>query len=299
MTTDTDPGQTIGHPHNILPLDDDEAKHLKQVPKDVARLLLLGNTGAILSAICISETPSLKDINASSPVFIKALLASKCANLLRFTTTGLSTGYYAGAAILLRAAFESLAYSFLFHDDENEVKLWLKLELHPSMDAADRDWERHAQIKRSKDSFTRHAPDMKEEKDLIRFLWDRTSTDIHNSVAGLAQGFGLDFGSFLPDEFWTMLEKSGDDWGFALNMLAWKSVDRRTWSSTKKTAPVNKEKVRLEFMGRYDANELRLLSAIGLFLSHRLGDFVFDIFEARSPSLRADFNAWHKEVKKK
>lgn len=298
MTTDKDTEQAAAQQENVLPLDDDEAKHLKQVPKDVARLLVLANTGAILSAICVSNTPSLREINTSSPIFIKALLASKCANLLRLGTTGLSTGYYAGAAILLRAAFESLAYSFLFHDDENEIKLWLKLELHPSLDAGERDWERHAQIKRSKDSFIKHAPDIKEEKELIRFLWDRTSTDIHNSVAGLAQGFGLDHGSFLPDEFWTMLEKAGDDWGFALNMLSWKAVDRRTWSSTK--APqLDKEKVKLEFMGRYDANELRLLSAIALFLSHRLSDFAFDVFEVSKPSLKSEFNAWHKEVKKK
>lgn len=297
--TSKDEEQLVGHQYRMLPLDEDEAKHLKQVPKDVARLLLLANTGAILSAICISDTPGLKEINTSSPIFIKALLTSKCANLLRLSTTSLSTGYYAGAAILLRAAFESLAYSFLFHDDENEIKLWLKLELHPNLDAGERDWERHAQIKRSKDSFIQHAPDIKEEKDLIHFLWDRTSTDIHNSVIGLAQGFGLDSSSFLPDEFWTMLEKAGDDWGFALNMLAWKAVDRKTWSSTKDRQQLNKEKVRLEFMGRYDANELGLLSAIALFLSHRLTDFVFEIFEVRNSALKSDFNSWHKEIRKK
>lgn len=299
MTINKDEEQSGDHQYNMLPLDDDEAKHLKQVPRDVARLLVLANTGAILSAICVSDAPDLKEINTSSPIFIKALLTSKCANLLRLGATGLSTGYYAGAAILLRAAFESLAYAFLFHDDENEIKLWLKLELHPTLDAAERDWERHAQIKRSKDSFIQHAPDIKEEKDLIRFLWDRTSTDIHNSVAGLAQGFGLEHSSLLPDEFWTMLEKAGDDWSFALNMLAWKAVDGRTLSSSKARKQVDKEKVKLEFMGRYDANELRLLSAIALFLSHRLADFAFEVFKVSNSNLKSDFNAWHKEARKK
>lgn len=289
-----------GPQDNVLSLDEDEAKHLNKVPKDAARLLVLANTGAILSALCISNAPSLKEINASSPVFIKALLASKCANLLRLSTTSLSIGYYPGSAILLRSAFESLAYSFLFHDNENEIKLWLKLELHPSMDSAERDWERHAQIKRAKDSFIKSAPDMKEEKELIRFLWDRTSTDIHNSVAGLAHGLGLDGGSFLPDEFWPMLEKAGDDWSFALNMFAWNTVDRNKWSTTKaENKQIEKEKIKLEFMGRFDEKQLSLLSAISLFLSHRLADYVFDVFKTVNPSLKTDFNSWHKEARKK
>lgn len=281
-----------------MPLDEDEARHLKKVPKQIARLLILANSGAILSAICISRAPVLQGINTNSPFFIISLLASKCANLLRLSTTSLSTGYYTGAAILLRSAFESLAYSFLFHDDENEIKLWLKLELHPKLNPGERDWERHAQIKRAKDSFTRHAPHVKEEKEVIRFLWDRTSTDIHSSVAGLAQGFGLDSGSFLPDEFWAALEKSGNDWEFALNMLAWKSVNQRAWSSSKNLQETGREKVKMEFMGRYDDNELRLLSAIALFLSHRLADFVFEIFKDTGPALKSDFSSWHREVRK-
>lgn len=52
-------------------------------------------------------------------------------------------------------------------------------------------------------------------------------------------------------------------------------------------------------MGRYDANELELLSEINLFLSHRLTDFVFEIFEVRNSALKSDFNSWHKEVRKK
>lgn len=289
-----------GPQDNVLSLDDDEAKHLRKVPKEVARLLVLANTGAILSVICIADSPILKEIDASSPVFIKALLASKCANLLRLSTTSLSMGYYPGSSILLRSAFESLAYSFLFHDDENEIKLWLKLELHPSMDSAERDWERHAQIKRAKDSFIKNAPDMKGEKDIIKYLWDRTSTDIHNSAEGLAQGLGLDGGSFLPDEFWPMLEKASEDWSFALNMFAWNSVGKNKWSATKGgIRQLEKKKIKLEFMGRYDEKQLSLLSAISLFLSHRLADYVFDVFKTVNPSLKADFNNWHKEARKK
>lgn len=163
----------------------------------------------------------------------------KCANLVRLVTTSLFIGYYTGAAILLRAAFESLAYVHLFDDDPDEIKLWLKVELHPSLDPGQREELRRSQRDRAKDSFVRRAPSEKRERDLIKFLWDRCSHDIHSPVVGLAQWFGLDFRDFLPDKFWVALEKAGDDWGFALDLLSWRAVD--------------KQEVWLGLMGRHDA----------------------------------------------
>ena len=51
-------------------------------------------------------------------------------------------------------------------------------------------------------------------------------------------------------------------------------------------------------MGRYDEDQARLLSQIALFLAQRLADLAFGIFEVTNPDLKADFNKWHKEVKK-
>lgn len=293
-----DKEETRYEEYETLHLDDDETGHLKQVSPEIAKWCALANGGAMVTASCITWTPTLEKAEISSPDFIKALLTLKCANLLRLSTTALLIGYYTGAAVLLRAAFESLVYVHLFDDDSDEIALWLKLELHPNLDPRERDESRRRQFHRARSSFIRRAPNEKRERELIHFLWDKTSRDIHSSVVGLAQAFGLDFRDFLPDEFWVALEKAGDDWGFALDLLSWKAIDGKAWLPSKYGQAPPKEEVKLTLMGRYDEDDASLLSEMALFLAHRLTDFAFSIFEVTNHELKADFDRWHKEVKK-
>lgn len=289
------PGE--GEP-NVMTLDEDEANHVKQVSDEIVRDLALADTGAMLSARCVTWTPTLKDVETNSPIFIKALLALKCANLFRLSTTSLSVGYYAGAAILLRSAFEALVYMHLFDDDPDEIRLWLKVELHPGLDARGRDEDRRAQWNRAKDAFIKHGPDQTRERDLVRFLWDKTS---HSSAVGLAQVFDIDFRRLLPDEFWVALENAGDDLGFALDLLAWRAVDGKELDSTeyatKYQEALGKEEVRFELVGRYDPDKLGLLSTMALYLVQRLTYFAFNIFEVAAPELKDDFDNWVQQVK--
>lgn len=283
---------------NLMALDEDEAYHVKQVSKDTVRDLALADAGAMLTARCVTYTPTVKEVETNSPIFIKALLTLKCANLFRLSTTSLSIGYYAGAAILLRSAFEALVYMHLFDDDPDEIRLWLKVELHPSMDAKQRAEDKRAQWDRAKDAFIKRGPDQTRERDLVKFLWDKTS---HSSAVGLAQVFDLDFRRLLPDEFWAALESAGDDLGFALDLLAWRAVDGKTLDSekygTKYQEALGKEKVRFELVGRYDQDKLGLLSTMTLYLAQRLTYFAFGIFEVSDPEIRTDFDKWVQQVK--
>lgn len=279
-----------------MALDDDEANHFKQVSKKIAHDLALADKGAMLTARCVSFTPTLRGVETNSPAFIKALLALKCANLFRLSTTSLSIGYYAGAAILLRSAFEALVYMQLFDDDPDEIKLWLKVELHPSLGAEERDKDRRAQWDRAKDAFIRHGLDQEKERDLIRFLWDKTS---HSSAVGLAQVFDLDFRRLLPDDFWAALESAGDDLGFALDLLAWRAVDGKTFDSTRYQEALGREEVRLELVGRHDEDKLGLLATMALYLAQRLAYFSFNAFEAVDKELKSDFDNWVSLVKKR
>ncbi len=291
-------GKVRASDQNVLVLDDDEAHHVRQVAKGVVRDLMLADTGATLSARCVTWTPTLKGIETNSPTFIKALLALKCANLFRLSTTSLSIGYYAGAAILLRSAFEALVYMHLFDDDPDEIRLWLKVELHPNLDPKVRAEDKRAQWDRAKDAFIKRGPDQTRERDLVKFLWDKTS---HSSAVGLAQVFDLDFRRLLPDEFWVALESAGDDLGFALDLLAWRAVDGKALDATthasKYQEALGQEEVRFELVGRYDQDKVGLLSTMTLYLAQRLAYFAFNTFEVADAALRSDFDKWVSQVK--
>lgn len=282
--------------HEILHLDDDEQEHLSQISPEVEKWCVLAKEGGMLAARCVSWTPTLEKVEISSPDFIKALLTLKCANLLRLSTTAILTGYYAGVAVLLRAAYESLVYLHLFADDPGEIGLWLRPDLHPDLDPMERYKLRRDQFHRARNSFLRHAPDERHERELMRLLWDKSSRHIHISVVGLAQSFGLDFRDLLPDEFWAELEKAGDDWGFALDSISFRATDGKTRPPGKRGKTYPKEEVKLLLMGLYDEDEATLLSSSSLFLARRLTDLAFSIFEVTDHDLKADFDRWLEEV---
>ena len=283
--------------HEMLHLDDDEQEHLNQVSREVERFCVLAKEGGLLAASCVGWTPTLEKAEISSPEFITALLAMKCSNLLRLSTTAVLTGYYAGVAVLLRAAYESLVYLHLFADRPDEIGLWLRPDLHPNLNPMERYRLRREQFNRGRDSFHRDAPDEQRERELVRLLWDKSSRHLHSSVVGLAQAFGLDYRDLLPDDLWAELESSGDDWEYTLDLLSFRASDARKSAAGKRGLNYPKEEVRLVLTGRYDEEEALLLSKSALFLTHRLAHLTFSLFKAADPELVAAFDRWCSEVK--
>lgn len=245
-------------------------------------------------ATCVSWTPTLDKAETNSPQFVRALLALRCANLPRLSSSAILTGHYGGAAVLLRASFESLVYLYLFHDDANEIGLWLRTELHPGLDPMDRDRQRREHLNRAKDSLARRALGERRERELMRLLWHKTSRHIHSSVVVLAQTFGLDFKDLLPDGFWVALEGAGDDWGLALDLVSLRSADGKAWAKAGH-AGYPKQEVRLMLTGRYDDAEAGLLSDLAVFLGRRLADLAFDAFDAAG-DLREESRRWRAEA---
>ena len=278
--------------HEILHLDDDEQEHLNQVSPEVERFCVLAKEGGLLAASCVGWTPRLEKAEISSPEFITALLAMKCANLLRLSTTAILTGYYAGVAVLLRAAYESLVYLHLFAEHPDEIGMWLKPDLHPNLDPMERYRLRREQFNRGRDSFHRRAPDERRERELVRLLWDKSSRHLHSSVIGLAQAFGLDYRDLLPDELVAQLDRTGDDWGFALDVVSVRTPGAKKPARGKGEPTYAKEEVRLVLTGRYDEEEALLLSRSALFLAHRLADYTFNLFKAADPELETQFHRW-------
>jgi len=281
-----------------IPLVEDEVNHLRRVPEEMRHKLRLAYDGAVLGASRVYLSQAGLSVDTNSAQFMQTLLVFKCANLLRQATRGLLIGYYTGCSILLRVAFESLAYMYLFNHDPDEVKIWLRIELHPGLDYDKRARDRREQFSKAKDAFARRALNDANGRDIIQLLWDEPSQDVHTSAQGMAKRFGLDFLDFLPDEFWLGLEKAEDDWEKALGYLAWKNVDKKSWDIDKYRLNLEREEVEAELMGRFDEEALHSLSMIALLLSHSLINFTSDSFEAENFELNSDFDKWHEESKK-
>ena len=280
----------------VLQLDDDEQQHLDQVSPDVENWCVLAKQGGVLAATCVSWSPTLEKVDISSPAFIDALLALKCANLLRLSTTAVLTGYYAGVAVLLRAAYESLVYLHLFSQQPDEITLWVRPDLHPNLNSIERYRLRREQFNRGRDSFHRAAADEQHEREMVRLLWDKSSRHLHSSVVGLAQAFGLDFKELLPDDMWTELEDAGNDWGLALDVLSFRATEAKKGSRKKRGRTYPREEVRLMLAGRYDEDEARVLSRSALLLARRLVDLVLTHFEVADPGLQPDIDRWRADA---
>jgi len=287
--------------YSTLHLDEDEATHLKQIEPEIARMISLANDGALLSLAGITDGCKRKVPEIGSPTSIEALLLVKAANLVRLATMSLSLGYYTGCSTLLRAAFESVAYLFLFIEDPDEIKLWLKLELHPTLDPDEKNKDKREQLKRAKDTFTCRARNEKSERDFLRMFWEEMSQEIHVSAEALAKLWGLEPWELLPHkEFESALEIAGDDVGYALDLLSWRAIDASVFTRSVPQEAEQEETVEIT-PGHYRKSDAFLLASVALLLSHRMADVVFlwqDILELGDADLKADFEKWHREVKR-
>lgn len=285
----------------FLPLDEDEVNHWKQIKPEVERMIRLANDGASLSLYGIANGCRLKVPEIGSPISIEVLLVVKAANLIRLASTALSLGYYPGCSILLRATFESLAYLFLFMEDPDEIKLWLKLELHPTLDPESKSAEGREQLKRAKFAFTQRVSDVKSERDFIKMFVKESSQEVHVSAEALAKIWELEPWELLPhEEFESALEIAGEDVGYALDLLSWRAISDKVFKKSLFQDTVQMETIEIK-PGSYRENDAFFLASMALLLSHRMADVVFlwqDILEIGDADLKAEFNKWHVEVKK-
>lgn len=288
---------------NFLQLDEDEINHRAQIEPEVSRMLELANYGAELSLAGIADGCKLKTPIVGSPISIEVLLIMKAANLIRLATIALLLGYYTGCSVLLRAGLESVSYLFLFIDDPDEIKLWLKLQLHPTLDPdlkKQMKEDEREQLKRAKIAFSNRTSDAKNERELMKMFWTESSQEVHVSAEALSKTWGLDPWELLPqDEFAAALELAGDDLGYALDLLALRAVSDQILKISASQSPGQIATEEIE-AASYLENDAFILSSMSLLLSHRIADIVFlsqDVLEVGNANLKKDFKKWHNEVK--
>lgn len=124
----------MGNLHS-LPLDEDEIEHLTKIEPEVSRMIKLAKRGAKLSLDGITDGCKCKTPIVGSSASIGVLFVVTAANLIKLATIALSLGYYHGCFVLLRAAFEKVAYLFFFIENPDEIELWRRFQLHPTLDS--------------------------------------------------------------------------------------------------------------------------------------------------------------------
>lgn len=287
-----------------LHLDEDEIEHRTKIEPEVYRTLQLANRGAVLSLAGIADGCNCKTPIVGSSTYIEVLLVMKAANLIRLAIIALSLGYYPGCSVLLRAAFETVAYLFLFIAEPDEIKVWLRFQLHPTLDTELKKQikaDEREQLKRAKIEFSNRTSDAKSERELMKMFWTESSQEVHVSADALSKIWGLEPWELLPqEELAAALELAGDDFGYALDLLALRAVSDQI---LKKGAAQRPGQIATEEIvaASYLENDAFILSSMSLLLSHRIADIVFlsqDVLEVGNANLKKDFKKWHGDVKK-
>lgn len=288
---------------NLLQLDEDEIEHRTKIEPEVSLMLQLAKRGAVLSLAGIADGCKWKTPIVGSSTFIEVLLVMKAANLIRLAIIALSLGYYPGCSVLLRAAFETVAYLFLFIEDPDEIKGWLRFQLHPTLDPELKKQmkaDEREQLKRAKIEFSNRTSDAKSERELMKMFWTESSQEVHVSADALSKIWGLEPWELLPqEELAAALELARDDFGYALDLLALRAVSDQILKRSASQSPGQIVTEEIE-AASYLEHDAFILSSMSLLLSHRIADIVFlsqDVLEVGNANLKKDFKKWHKKVK--
>ena len=111
---------------NMLSLNDDEVEHYRQIGGEVEQHLALAEAASIITLnglMSLEEYPRINEVKA-----LVTLLMAKAAKNVRLAVIDLKLGYYTGTSAILRSAFESLTFAFLFNSEPSQVAIWLRNE---------------------------------------------------------------------------------------------------------------------------------------------------------------------------
>ena len=196
--------------HDKLELDSDEAEHQSLVDDDVISNIAFSSDAAKISMHGLIEMDDRPPINTPKQ-FVWFLLA-KCSQNLRLACHGIELGYYSGTYSLLRSALESLAYAVLFHDDEHEVRIWLRNEFSDN----DTEMARIEQTGRARAAL-RSQEQRVIKKETYKFQ-QAANSQIHATLKGIASEFDMEVETLFPDDFEEAFAKAGEDFQQALDI---------------------------------------------------------------------------------
>jgi len=275
-----------------LPLDPDESRHMALIPEGIRARLLLADDGAKLTLIIVRAAGS-RHPHGSPPFFVLRSMV-RVANLLRLAYIALELGYYAGATTVIRAAYESLLYAFLFYRYPDKATSWLRLTFDTRMDREESITEEQQLRALAKQAFNEWTG----EKDLGHEIWERTSELIHHTAEGLAAESGLEPSQLLPAELARALEATNGDFDLAIKLAG---LQARFGGGPAQAEAAGKTRSGLPWAGEsgglFDEEWLELWSIVLLYLGHRLTDFAYRSFPTTDRDTRNAYEGWHQQVK--
>ena len=274
-----------------LPLDPDESRHMALIPESVRARLLLADDGAKLTLIVV-KAAGTRHAHGSPPFFVLRSLV-RVANLLRLAFIGLELGYYAGGTSVMRAAYESLLYAFLFHRYPDKALSWLRLTFDTHMDREESIAEEQQLRSLAKHTFNEWTG----ERDLGQEIWERTSELIHHTAEGLAAEAGLEPRQLLSEELAKAREATGGDFDLAIRLAG---LQAKLGTARVHAQPTERTRSGMpwtgEFGGLFDEEWLDLWSIVLLYLVHRLTDFAYQTFPPHDKETKGAYEGWHQTV---
>lgn len=275
---------------NILSLNDDEVEHYKQIGEEAEQRLALAEAASIITLnglMSLEEYPRINEVKA-----LVTLLMAKAAKNVRLAVIALKLGYYAGASAILRSAFESLTFAFLFNSEPSQVAMWLRNEFS-SRPQTDLNNLRNQQIKRSKKALWNLGNEPPLIRDVIGGFLREANKYTHATLIGLAKEFNIDIEYFVPDE----LARAEGDLDSALDRYALlSSFGKNILLEQTRTDEREDELLYIQLAGRYDKDTLFELSAVAFYIAHRLLD-VTNAFAIRNKEYDQNYRDWHKAIK--
>lgn len=272
----------------MLTLNDDEEEHYKQIGGEAERHLALAEAASIITLnglMSLEEYPRINEVKA-----LVTLLMAKAAKNVRLAIIGLKLGYYAGASAILRSAFESLTFAYLFNSEPSQVATWLRNEFS-NRPQSDLSYLRNEQTKEAKKALLELGNEPPIIRDVIGGFLKEANKYTHATLIGLAREFNVDIEYFVPDE----LASAEDDLDSALDRYVLLSSFGKNILEQDRTDKSEDELLWIQLAGRYDEDTLFNLSAVAFYIAHRLLDMT-KAFVIRNKEYDQNYRDWHKAI---
>jgi hypothetical protein len=151
-------------------------------------------------------------------------------------------------------------------------------------------------IREAKRSLLDGEQDHQAFSDFRHKIKDEANQQIHTTLVGLANQFGIDITELVPEELGKLL----DTWDIEQALGLFTLIRRHGFTNTGKSKTDDGEEspeIIVELVGRYDEPYLSVLSSFAFYIAHRTLDLVASEFDIpTNDDFVQDYKDWHKRI---
>ncbi|MFZ7134135.1 MAG: hypothetical protein ACOWWR_17460 [Eubacteriales bacterium] len=277
----------------LLNLGDEEIDHCNRIDENILRYLDLSETAVIITLNGLTSLQEYQPLYETDSII--NLLMVKSAKNVRFVVRGLKLGYYSGSSSVLRSAFEDLTFAVLFYSEPKQVSKWFRNEFSNQNTVDLNNW-RSDQKKKAKQVLFSQENNKFIIRDALNEFVNKANWQIHTSIKGLSEEFGVELGNFLDEKLLDELEATKWNLTEALDKYVLKTYNK---NCTKNNTDPKKsdEMVYFQLVGRYDKEVLSDIALFTFYIAHRLLDYSKEIFKIKDKEFLKNYKSWHNEIK--